>query len=90
MICNVLATQVEKQILESLISNGVVVDLVVVALLRINASRTKEVLGRALFNLMARADFRQQLVLGGPQKGDLLAAMMELAKIETSGKYLLK
>ena len=37
---------------------GTVTDLVVVTLLRVNSASTKESLGKALFNLLARADFR--------------------------------
>ena len=79
MICNILATQVERTILDDLIKTGAVVDLVVVTLLRINSTRTKEVLGKSLFNLLARADFRSEMLL----RQDLLSAMLELTKIDS-------
>lgn len=78
IICNVLALHVEKGIMEELCKSGAVTDLVVCTLLRINSVFTKESLGKALFNLMARADFRREMVT----KLDVLAAMIELAKIE--------
>ena len=80
MICNILATSVEKGIWEDLIKTGGIVDLVVVTLLRINSVTTKEFLGRGLFNLLARADFRSQMV----NNLDVLGAMLELAKVESS------
>jgi hypothetical protein len=83
VICNVLATLVDRSILDNLIQAGAVVDLVVLTLLRINAPITKEVLGKSLFNLLGRMEFRSALVLGGPTRGDLLTAMLELAKIDT-------
>lgn len=76
-ICNVLGAQVEKNILDDMIKHGTVVDLVVVTLLRVNSIATKEVLGKALFNLLSRGDLREQLV-----KLDLFEALIELGRIE--------
>lgn len=89
VICNILATLIDRSILESLIDTGAVVDLVVLTLLRINAPITKEVLGKSLFNMLGRVEFRAALIVGGPTRGDLLTAMMELAKIDTPGMFLL-
>jgi hypothetical protein len=77
-ICNTLACQINREIMEELIVKGAITDLVVCTLLRINSVYTKENLGKALFNLMARADFRETMVI----KLDVLTAMLELAKIE--------
>lgn len=79
VICNLLATLVEKVILEDLVHRGAIVDLVVVTLLRINDIKTKEILGKSLFNLMCRSDFRLEMVL----HQDLLAAMLELSKVDS-------
>jgi len=76
-ICNILSTTVDKDIIEHLLTNGGVVDLVVVTLLRVNSGSTKEFLGKALFNLLCRADFRERLV-----QLDVLEAVVELGKIE--------
>jgi hypothetical protein len=77
-ICNVLAVQIDKTIMEELCKTGAITDLVVCTLLRINSVFTKESLTKALFNLLARADFRQEMAC----KLDVLGAMLELAKIE--------
>lgn len=76
-ICNIFTTHLDKTIVESLIKNGTVVDLVVVTLLRVNSITTKASLGKALFNLLALADFREELV-----KLDVLEALIELSRIE--------
>jgi hypothetical protein len=78
VICNILATQIDRNILEDLIKQGGLVDLVVVTLLRINSVQTKVFLSKALFNLMTRGEFRTQMILNL----DILAAMIELAKLE--------
>jgi hypothetical protein len=77
-ICNTLACQINREIMEDLIAKGAITDLVVCTLLRINSVYTKESLGKGLFNLMSRADFRDVMV----KKLDVLTAMLELAKIE--------
>ena len=77
-ICNTLASQVAKDIMTELCSSGAITDLVVCTLLRINSVYTKESLGKALFNLMSRVEFREEMVV----KLDVLTAMLELAKIE--------
>jgi hypothetical protein len=76
-ICNIFATHMDKIIVEGLIKGGIVVDLVVVTLLRVNSITTKASLGKALFNLLALADFREDLV-----KIDVLEALIELSRIE--------
>jgi hypothetical protein len=76
-ICNIFTTHLDKTIVEGLIKNGTVVDLVVVTLLRVNSITTKASLGKALFNLLALADFREELV-----KLDVLEALIELSRIE--------
>ena len=53
-----------------------VTDLVVVTLLRVNSGSTKEFLGKALFNLLCRGDYRARLV-----ELDVLEAIVELGKI---------
>lgn len=78
VICNTLASVIPKDIMEDLCGNNAITDLVVCTLLRINSVYTKESMGKALFNLMARADFRFEMVV----KKDVLTAMLELAKIE--------
>ncbi len=77
-ICNTLASQVPKEIMQELAETGAITDLVVCTLLRINSIYTKESLGKALFNLMTRVEFRRQMVV----TLDVLTAMLELAKIE--------
>lgn len=76
-ICNIFSAHLDKNILDGLIKSGTVVDLVVVTLLRVNSIHTKGSLGKALFNLLARADFRDELV-----KLDVLEALIELSRIE--------
>lgn len=65
--------------IEELIKTGSVVDLVVVILLRVNAVKTKESLGKSLFNIMARTDTREALVCNL----DVLSACIELARIDS-------
>lgn len=77
-ICNVLSSHVDKDILQGLVRSGAVVDLVVVTLLRVNSITTKEALGRALFNLLSLADYREELVI----QLDVLEALLELGRIE--------
>ena len=55
-----------------LCASGAITDLVVCTLLRINSVYTKESLGKALFNLMSRVEFRQEMVV----KLDVLTAML--------------
>jgi hypothetical protein len=77
-ICNVLTSVIEKPLLDDMLKSGTIVDVVVVTLLRVNAISTKEVLGKALFNLLSRAEYREVLVL----KMDLLEALIELGRID--------
>jgi len=79
-ICNVVGTHLEKSIVLSLIKNGTITDLVVVTLLRVNAVDTKESLAKALFNLLSRADVREQLV-----NLDVFEALVELSRIDKTG-----
>ena len=76
-VCNILSTFMDKTILEELLKNGTVGDLVVVTLLRVNSKVTKASLAKALFNLLARGDFRSRMVDIG-----ILEALVELGKIE--------
>eukprot|EP01038_Epipyxis_sp_PR26KG_P005363 gene5363-7438_t len=78
VICNILSMVIDKGLLKDLIKSGAVVDLVVVTLLRINSITTKEALGKAFFNLLTVPDIRENLVM----QQDMLASVMELAKIE--------
>ena len=80
MICNILATKLEKVIIEELVKVGALVDLIVVILLRVNEVTTKESLGKALFNLLSRSDTRETMVM----QLDVLSPILELAKIESS------
>ena len=59
---------------------GTVTDLVVVTLLRVNSTSTKESLARALFNLLARADLRQEMV-----ELNVFEALIQLGNIEVTG-----
>jgi hypothetical protein len=82
VICNVLATKVDRGIMEEIIANGTIIDLVVVTLLRVNrvnGDKTKESLARALFNLMSSSDFREVMVT----ELDVFSATMDLARIES-------
>ena len=78
VLCNILALSLDKNLLTELVKTGAIVDLMVVTLLRINAIATKETLTKAFFNLLGRAEIRETLVL----QLDLLAALLELAKLE--------
>jgi hypothetical protein len=77
VICNVLATGVDRLVIEELIKSGAVTDIIVIALLRVNGFNTKESLCKALFNLLTRAEFRGQMIEVG-----VLTTLMELAKLE--------
>lgn len=77
-LCNILALSLEKTLLQDLVKAGAIVDLIVVTLLRINAIMTKEILGKAFFNLLARPEIRESLILSV----DMLSAILELSKIE--------
>lgn len=77
-LCNILATPLDKMLLMDLIKTGAITDLVVVTLLRINSTVTKESLGKAFFNLLTRAELREELLM----KLDMLSAIIELSKIE--------
>jgi hypothetical protein len=78
VLCNILALSLEKSLLQDLVKSGATVDLIVVTLLRINAIKTKEILGKAFFNLLTRSEIRENLVL----QVDMLPAIIELSKIE--------
>jgi hypothetical protein len=78
VLCNILALSLEKNVLFELLKVGAVVDLIVVTLLRINAIKTKEILGKAFFNLLSRLEIRENLIL----QVDILAGILELPKIE--------
>lgn len=77
--CNILALAIDKKIMEELCKSGAIVDLVVVTRLRVNDILTKETLAKALFNLLTRADFRNDMV----SNLDVFPAMLELAKLES-------
>ena len=82
-ICNIMSSHVDKGIFEELVKNRTISDIVVVTLLRINSGFTKEALAKALFNFLSRGEFREVMVgQGGKDDLDLLAAILELAKIE--------
>ena len=74
-----LATKFDKAIMEEMVSNGTIVDLVVVTLLRVNSISTKESLGRALFNLMSPLETRMKMAT----ELDVLSATLDLARIES-------
>eukprot|EP00607_Mallomonas_marina_P007273 CAMPEP_0182418430 /NCGR_PEP_ID=MMETSP1167-20130531/2868_1 /TAXON_ID=2988 /ORGANISM="Mallomonas Sp, Strain CCMP3275" /LENGTH=782 /DNA_ID=CAMNT_0024592639 /DNA_START=430 /DNA_END=2778 /DNA_ORIENTATION=- len=74
-ICNVLATHMERSLVEELIRNETVKDLVTVTQLRVNSSTTKLHLGKALFNLLGRAELRQEMV-----ELHVFEALIELGK----------
>ncbi len=76
-ICNILSTFMDRGILEELMKSGTIGDLMVVTLLRVNSKVTKESLGKALFNLLARQDFRSRMVDVG-----IMDALIELGKQE--------
>jgi hypothetical protein len=65
--------------MDELVKTDAIVDLVVVSRLRVNALITKESLAKALFNLISRVQFRPVMV----NKLDVLAALIELAKLES-------
>jgi hypothetical protein len=69
----------DRAIMEELTKTGAITDLVVVALLRVNAIGTKESLGKALFNLLARGEFRAQMI-----ELNVLSAILQLARIEST------
>ena len=69
----------DKAMFEELIKNRVVTDIVVVALLRVQGLTIKESLSKALFNLLARSEFRIEMM-----DLQVLSAIMELAKIESA------
>lgn len=78
VLCNILALSLDKSLLADLVKTGAIVDLMVVTLLRINAITTKETLTKAFFNLLGRIEIRETLVI----QLDILAALLELAKLE--------
>lgn len=78
ILCNILALSLDKSLLSDLVKTGAIVDLMVVTLLRINAITTKETLTKGFFNLLGRSEIREALVL----QLDILAALLELAKLE--------
>jgi hypothetical protein len=77
-ICNITSSSIDKSIIEDLIKSGAVVDLVVVTLLRVNDVYTKEALGKALFNLLTRADVRMKLV----ESLSVFEALLDLGRVE--------
>ena len=80
-LCNMLTTPIEKGLLLEFSKSGAIVDLVVVTMLRINSTDTKEVLGKVFFNLLNRPEIREILVV----KLDLLSSILELTKVEHIG-----
>jgi len=60
-VCNVMTTFLSKDNILQMIENGMVQDLVVISVLRVNNISTKVVLGKALFNLLGRKDTREVL-----------------------------
>lgn len=77
-ICNITSSSIDKAVVDDLIKSGAVVDLVVVTLLRVNDVYTKEALGKALFNLLTRADVRQKLV----EQLSVFEALLDLGRVE--------
>jgi hypothetical protein len=66
-------------ILQDLCLSGSIVDLVVVARLRVNSILIKETLAKALYNLLAKPDFRPEMV----NQFNILAALVELTKLHS-------
>jgi len=77
-LCNIFSGNIERSSLTDMIKSTTTVDLVVVTLLRINSAATKEILCKAFFNMLSRTDIRPTLVV----QLDMLAAVMELCKVE--------
>jgi hypothetical protein len=78
VICNVLAGNLDRTTLETLLKNKIVTDIVVVALLRVQGLSVKESLAKALFNLLSHDRTRAEMI-----NLQVLTAIMELAKIES-------
>ena len=79
VITNILATNIDKIIMEELIKTDAIKDLVVVTRLRVNSIATKETLSKSLFNLLCRNDFRITMI----KTLDILGALLELSKLES-------
>lgn len=93
IICNFTAQPFPKATVERMVRGGEIIDLVVVTLLRVSthavggdakestyalSQRTKETLGKALFNLLSRADARDSITKQG-----VFEALVDLSKVES-------
>ncbi|CAM9301732.1 unnamed protein product [Chrysoparadoxa australica] len=78
-LCNVLSVFLKEDAVEDLVENGNVHDIVAITVLRVNEVPTKEVLGRAIFNLLARSDTRPIVVAQ-----DTVFTLVRLSKLQSA------
>ncbi|CAM9314083.1 unnamed protein product, partial [Discosporangium mesarthrocarpum] len=77
-LCNVLSVFLQQEAVVNLVKEGVVQDLIAVTVLRVNEVSTKEILAKALFNLLARDDTRKLIA-----DQDAVFAMVRLTKLQS-------
>ncbi|CAM9171462.1 unnamed protein product, partial [Choristocarpus tenellus] len=77
-LCNVLSVFLPKEAIINLVTTGVVQDLIAVTVLRVNEVSTKEILARALFNLLARDDTRKFIA-----DQDTVFALIRLTRLQS-------
>lgn len=75
-LCNVLSVFLRKDYVMYLVQDGMIQDLIAVTVLRVEEVKTKEILARALFNLLAREDTRKMIA-----DQDAVFALVRLTKL---------
>jgi hypothetical protein len=74
-LCNAVSAVLSKNDILAMVDEGVIQDLGIISVLRTNSIATKQVMSKALFNLLAREETREDLV-----KAQLAQAMVRLTK----------
>ena len=83
-LCNSLSVFLHKDDVLAMIENETVQDLIVITVLRVNDVHTKQVLSKALFNLLTMKEVRPELTKAG-----VPMAMLRLTRVENAELNLL-
>lgn len=77
-LCNVSSVFLQKEHVVSLVEEGMIQDLIAVTVLRVEEVKTKEILARAIFNLLAREDTRKLIA-----DQDAVFALVRLTRLHS-------
>lgn len=79
-LCNSLSTWLKQEHIEEMVETGLIQDLIVITVLRVNVKDIKETLAKALFNLLITQQTRALMV----EKGIMSSLIRLVNKVSTS------